>query len=151
MGDINVLGTSFNVRDYPDEHSVTITLEEGVIKYNSTNKDKKPVTLESGFQITDSKNNREININHVNTSLFTSWKDGNYIFENASLEEIMKILGKWYNVTFIYDSQEIKQIRYTGILKRYTNISRTLDFLESCEDVLFQLSGKTVIIKKANS
>ncbi|MDD4638523.1 MAG: DUF4974 domain-containing protein, partial [Bacteroidales bacterium] len=68
-------------------------------------------------------------------------------FEDTSLEEIMKVLEKWYDVKFIYDSKEIKKIHYTGVLKKYENINSMLDFLETSEEISFQIFGETIIIK----
>lgn len=46
---MKVLGTEFNVRDYPEEHRVVTTLVNGSVQF--TGKDKKKVVLEPGFQV----------------------------------------------------------------------------------------------------
>jgi len=146
-GDIRVLGTEFNVRNYDDEKAVITTLEKGMIKYNPKDVRKPSIIILPGIQVIDDDYSNELRIELVNTYLYTSWKDGKYIFEDTSLEEIMKVLEKWYDVKFIYDSKEIKKIHYTGVLKKYENINSMLDFLETSEEISFQIFGETIIIK----
>ena len=50
MGAVEVLGTSFNVRDYEDEREVVTTLETGKVMYVSGNTREK-VTLNPGYQV----------------------------------------------------------------------------------------------------
>lgn len=147
-GDIRVLGTEFNVRDYNDEKAVVTTLEKGMVEYKPKDKRKQSVIILPGIQVIDDAGSNELKIDLVNTSLYTSWIDGKYIFEDTSLEEIIKMLEKWYAVKFIYDSKDVKQIHYTGVLKKYENIYSVLDFLETSEDISFQIFGETIIIKK---
>ncbi|MEG0797130.1 MAG: FecR family protein, partial [Odoribacter sp.] len=84
-GQIQVMGTSFNVRDYAEEGKVVTTLVEGKVDYVSER--YKRVSLQPGYMLEDN-GSKDYRIRKVNTLEYTGWKDGKYIFENASVEEI---------------------------------------------------------------
>lgn len=142
-GNIRVLGTEFNVRDYKEEKRVVTTLINGSINYTSNN--KKSVFLQPSEQLEDTDASPLIP-QKVNTALFVGWKDGKYLFKNLSLEEIMQTLERWYDVTIFWQNEDIRQLHFTGDLKRYDNINTLLKFIEIGGDVRFEIKGKAIIV-----
>lgn len=141
-GNIRVLGTEFNVRDYKEEMRVVTTLINGSVNYTSDN--KKSVSLHPNEQLEDTDGSPLIP-EKVNTALFIGWKDGKYLFKNLCLEEIMQTLERWYDVTVFWQNEDIRQLHFTGDLKRYDNINTLLKFIETGGDVRFEIKGKTII------
>ena len=54
----------------------------------------------------------------VCTEVYTCWKDGYYYFEAVRLEDIMQTLSRWYNIQAFFVQPELKDIEFTGRLKR---------------------------------
>lgn len=145
-GAIEVLGTGFNVRDYREEQKVVTTLVQGRVAYHSEKQPDKEIILEPGFQLEDQAGG-ELQPRKVDVLLYTGWKDGKYVFENAMLEEIMQVLSKWYDIAVFYKREEVKELHFTGDLERYKTINEFLEFMEIGGNVQFSIKGKTVIVE----
>lgn len=144
-GKIEVLGTRFNVRSYPEEAKVVTTLVQGCVVY--TDSEQRKFRLSPGEQ-TISQFGLETILQKVNTDYYTGWKDGKYVFKSAALEDIMQELSRWYNVTVFYTNAEVKQLHFTGDLKRYDCVESFLQFLEIGGDVCFDVKDNTIIVNK---
>ena len=72
---------------------------------------------------------------------------GKYVFENATLEEIMQVLSRWYDIAVFYKCEEVKKLHFTGDLERYKTINDFLEFMEIGGNVRFSIKGKTVLIE----
>lgn len=142
-GDIRVLGTSFNVRDYRDENKVVTTLEAGQVRYISPGRGE--IDLIPGYMLEDGAGSPLIP-RKVNTEEYTGWKEGKYIFDDVSVEEIMTTLARWYDVTVIYENNQVRKLHFTGDLERYATINTILNFMETGGDVRFRIDGKTIIV-----
>lgn len=144
-GMIKVLGTGFNVRDYREETRVVTTLVEGKVAYRQKER-RQEVILSPGYQVED-YGQEEIEPREVDVEMYVSWKDGKYIFDDATLEEIMQVLAKWYDVAVFYRKEEMKLLHFTGDLERYDNINDFLHFMELGGKVTFHIQGKTIIVE----
>ena len=146
MGAVEVLGTSFNVRDYEDEREVVTTLETGKVMYVSGNTREK-VTLNPGYQVLE-KESSPVEVRKVDPLQYTGWREGKYVFEDVALEDIMRTLCRWYDIDGVYANPAVKKFHFTGDLERYESISIFLSFIETGGDVKFKTEGKTIIIDK---
>ena len=143
--DVSVLGTSFNVNAYPDEKMVATTLVEGKVRvgYGTQKYD-----LDPGMRLVYDRENGTADVRVVDTELYTSWKDGYYYFKQESLEKIMDVLARWYNLNVFFQNSELKSMEFGGRLRRYENISYLLEKMEGTQDVKFVINGNTIIIKR---
>ena len=146
MGVVEVLGTSFNVRDYEDEREVVTTLETGKVMYVSGNTREK-VTLNPGYQVLE-KESSPVEVRKVDPLQYTGWREGKYVFEDVALEDIMRTLCRWYDIDVVYVDPVVKKFHFTGDLERYESIDVFLNFIEMGGDVKFKTEGKTIIIDK---
>lgn len=138
---VTVLGTEFNVRDYKEEKEVVTTLVKGAVKYQD-------VILKPGFQATASATDGQIKIEAVNLKEYIGWKDGLYIFNHLTLEEMMQTVERNYDVTVFFTNEDIKQLRFSGDLKKYEQVETFLNFIELGGDVTFTVKGKTITVSK---
>ena len=145
-GAIEVLGTGFNVRDYREEQKTVTTLVQGKVVYRPERQPGREIMLEPGFQIKDEEGG-SLQPRKVDVILYTGWKDGKYVFENATLEEIMQVLSRWYDIAVFYKREEVKKLHFTGDLERYKTINDFLEFMEIGGNVRFSIKGKTVLIE----
>ena len=146
MGCVKVLGTSFNVRDYVDEREVVTTLESGRVVYFSADLTKNVVLL-PGQQTVD-KEGDPLEVREVEPLQYTGWREGKDVFENVSLENIMRTLVRWYDIEVVYTDSTVKNLHFTGDLERYGSINVFLDFIETGGDVRFKTEGRKIIIAK---
>ena len=113
-GDITVLGTTFNLNTY--DSKLKLSLISGAVTVASNNGAttklqpcKKAVLDEhtERFMVTEFKDNSE-----------TSWLHGMYRFQQQSLQEICRVAERWYGVQIKFDSAELAQLKYSGVLKK---------------------------------
>lgn len=142
-GKVNVLGTAFNVRDYADEARVVTTLVNGAVRYDAHGNGRN-VMLRPGFQVAD---NGELTVREVRVQEYVGWKDGLYIFNNLTLEEMMKTVERNYDVTVFFTHERLKQLRFSGDLKKYDRVESFLRFIETGGDVSFVVKGRTITVQ----
>ena len=139
---IEVLGTSFNVRSYTDEDWVETVLEEGSVRMN---RGKDSVILRPGYKAVYQPN-ENIQVTSVNTELYTAWRHGQYIFTNESVENILKQLSRWYNIEVFYCNEAAKSVIFSGDVRKYDNITTLLEAMEIAGGVHFKINGNTLIV-----
>ena len=141
---VKVLGTSFNVKAYSDEGRIITTLVEGNVLFMSKAGE---VLLRSGDQVCYDHNGSAWSKRRVDAELYTSWKEGTLKFENERLEDLLKVLKRWYGVEIFYTRPALKEQLYSGSLRRYEEIKNVLCVLEMTSDICFTVKNKTVIVK----
>lgn len=146
-GKIRVLGTSFNVRDYGNENETVTTLVSGKVLYSSKITNEEKLTLLPGFQVVD-RGEGQPELRKVDLLFYTGWRDGKYVFEDTSLEDIMNTLERWYDIEVFYVTLEVKKLRFTGDLERYKSISIFLNLIETGGDVKFNVKRKKSLDRK---
>lgn len=142
---IRVLGTSFNVKAYPDEAWVKTTLVQGQVE---TQCGENHVIMLPGTQVAYNKDTHETEYFPVHTRQFTSWKEGYYDFEDMPLDELMRIFVRWYNVQIEFASPELKSIQFSGRLKRYEDVKSLFNMLEYTRDVKFIVKNDRIVIQR---
>ena len=112
--DVKVLGTTFNMMVYPEEPVINTTLISGKVIV-TCHSDKDSITqtavLTPGMQANYQKEVQRLEINPVDCEYHTAWTKGELSFENASIEEIMRIISRNYNLKIVFDSEELKAIK----------------------------------------
>jgi ferric-dicitrate binding protein FerR (iron transport regulator) len=83
----------------------------------------------------------------VNPYQFVAWKNGRLVFQDENLEEIMKMMAKWYNIDVVFASEELKSYRFTGDLERYADFSEVLRKIGKTEEVHFLIDNKLITIR----
>lgn len=82
----------------------------------------------------------------VNPKEFISWKDGIYFFNKESLEEMMKTVGRNYDVEVFFNGEALKKLRFSGQLKKYERVEEFLQFIETGGDVTFIVKDRTITV-----
>lgn len=147
-GEVKVLGTEFNVRNYPEEESVVTTLVKGRVLYRNKDNYSRMAELSPGLQVTDKTGMKELELKRVDISEFVGWRDGLYVFRNLTLEQIMNTVARNYDAEIHWDSEEIKGYRFSGDLKKYEYVDKFLNFIEVGGDVHFTIKGKMIFVGK---
>lgn len=142
--DVRVLGTSFNVTAYEDTGEVITTLVEGSVEVGGESCPTE--VLRPGEQAVYDWQSGKLDTREVDVRLYTSWKDGYYMFERERLDDIMNTLARWYNMNVLFGDEALREVRYSGRVKRYENIQEFLDALKLTHDVDFKIKERTVTV-----
>lgn len=138
---VEVLGTHFNINSYPDEKATKTTLLEGSVSVFAANIS---TVLKPGQQ--SILTNGKTRVIQVQTDDVIAWKNGYFMFNNESLEDIMRKVARWYNVEVDYKNVSNRKITFFGTVSRHSNISSVLRTLEETGEVKFEIDGRRVTV-----
>ncbi|NML23331.1 FecR family protein [Pseudoflavitalea sp. G-6-1-2] len=136
---IQVLGTHFNVMNYEDEPQALVTLLEGSVKVNNT---QKSVLLEPGRQA-QLQNQGNISVKEVDPLLSTAWVKGYFQFDKTDTRSILRQLARWYDLELEYKSNPSSEI-FSGKIERNLPLSSILRVLSS-GNINLKVEGKKLI------
>lgn len=141
-GEVKVLGTAFGVCDYENEVAMT-TLVSGRVRFTSLNGEQVELLPdEQAYVSMDGKLEKR----QVNVDEFVAWRDGWYVFREATLEKVMQVMCRWYDVDVFYQSQALKDLHFTGNLRRYDSIETFLKVLARSGQVKYTMNRNTVVL-----
>lgn len=143
-GDLLVLGTSFNIKAYEDETSVTTTLVSGKVKLiNGIS----TAELHPG-DLAQWRMNSDISVlNNADTDKELAWKNGYFNFNGVHLQDAMRQISRWYDIDVTYEDN-VPDVEFVGEMERHINLSVLLKALEGF-DIHFRLeNGRHLIVMR---
>lgn len=167
---VRALGTRFNVKAYPEEKTISATLEEGKIDisvlglsdkdervllkpkdkliYHKETKETEKYTESPEEKVHHEANHsvkhKEINLlSNVRTELYTSWKDPRWIIYREPLSTLAPMLERRFNLTIIFDDEQLKKYKFTGIIENET-VDQLLNALKLTAPLNYQINKDTI-------
>lgn len=142
MYSVEVLGTSFDVSAYKDDEQIETTLVEGSVKLNIKAGNGKDVSqlLQPNEKADFMRATNKLTIQTVNTDYNTSWRNGEVVFRNNSMEQVLKTLSRHYNVQFDVKDKDVLSSVITARFKD-EQLPQVMEYLKLA-------SGVTYTIKK---
>ena len=141
-GEIEVLGTHFNINAYNDETAVKTTLVEGLVKVK---KGKDEAVLQPGYQ-SQVVNGGTIKVTKdINVDAEIAWKNGFFTFDKAGVKTVMNQIARWYDIDVEYQDGKIPNELFGGDIQRNARLSSVLNVLEK-SGVKFRVEGRKLIV-----
>lgn len=141
---IRVLGTAFNVSSYEGEKEIVTTLVKGRVAYTAG---KQQGELIPGEQCVYERDAKIVQIQKVDVNQFISWKNGLFVFDHISMEELAKQISRWYDIEVIFPDQSARKISFTGAMERYKPVSYLLQILNETNTVDCRLEGGMLVFR----
>ncbi len=165
--DIKVLGTSFNVKSYPEDKTVETTLYRGLVKvFRETESEgsaielrpneklilpkeaaEKPLNLPEESKPTNKKEvSASFTIALIDSTkkeserLETAWLYSRLEFRGDRFEELAKKLERWYNITIIFNDEQVKKLSFNGSFEKET-VEEAFEALKSAEPFNYSIKG----------
>ena len=88
-----------------------------------------------------------VQVEEVDPYRYIAWKDGEFVFERETIEEIMGRLSRWFDVKVLYENESLKRKRFTGVISRYEDIEQVLRLIEGPATLRFEVKGNVVTVK----
>ena len=134
------IGTAFNINAYDDEPAARTTLIEGAVKVTGSS----TVGLRPGQQARVMTDGIVMLSDKVNIAEVIAWKNGQIAFTNADFSELMREIGRWYDVNIHYDGVAPKA-HFFAILNRNVSLSSIIEYLQK-NGVHIQQAGREIFI-----
>jgi ferric-dicitrate binding protein FerR (iron transport regulator) len=146
-GQVEVLGTHFNVNAYNDESAIKTTLLQGKVKVVKTSATlQQTAVLSPGEQAVMRGNNR-IQVRKAAIDDVVAWKNGLFHFESADIKMVMRQLARWYDIEVVYEGASIKNDPLFVEISRNTKLSDVLKVLQESGSAKFSIQGRKVTVK----
>ncbi len=143
--EILVHGTRFNVSAYPDEKKIYTSLESGKISIQKD--EKEDLRIEPGQLVIYDKSTSTFNLNKVNVSEYSSWRQNEMYMHAEALQVLANKLERKYNVEIVFVPEELgNNIHYSGVFTD-ENIEEILDAISIASDLTYTKKGNRYTIK----
>ncbi|WP_214226642.1 FecR family protein [Pedobacter sp. B4-66] len=143
--EVEVLGTHFNINSYENEGKIRTTLEEGSVRVSAEHRNKIIIPGEQARFEADGT----ITVKQADLETELAWKNGKLKFRDASIQQIMREVSRWYDIDIRYEGA-IPGDLFTGGISRQSNLSSLLKIFEASQ-IKFHLqqngSKRTLVIK----
>ena len=146
---IEVLGTVFNVNNYPDENSAFTVLKSGSVQISygdstAENYDKdlkiSPGTFAGYNKVTDKMSSKKVEVNR-----YFSWREGIFIFKNDDLKTIMRRLSRYYDMDIKIENEKLASQTFSGYLDLKDDIEEVIETIKKTADLKYDRTGKQTI------
>jgi len=158
-GEVEVLGTHFNINAYGDEQTIVTTLLEGKIKITPVEVVNKvvtathPVNTARAYKVINPGEEAQINNKadivirkNVDTESAVAWMKGFFDFHNASIKTVMKQVSRWYSVDVEY-TKAMPEQTFEGNIDRNIPLNELLELLQQYGTAKFKIEGRTIKVQ----
>lgn len=143
---VQVLGTKFNVKSYPDEPSA-VTLTEGKVEV-SDNSNQYRITLKPNEQVSYSTKAGMKLTKNMNANMVKSWTAGEIAYTNKTLEEIANDLERQFDVHISITDRALASEIFTCHFKKATTVREVLKLLKETRQLDYSIKEQEIQIYK---
>lgn len=144
---VNVIGTKFNFRNYPDDEEASVSLLEGKVSVCNRMKCDEKTVINPGQRVFLDKRNGEMRVKEANVMNTTEWTAGNLFFDEELLTDIIKELERHYNAKIVVADRELNSLRfYCSFIRREMSIKDIFDVLCSTGKMRYSINGKEIVL-----
>ena len=144
---IKALGTAFNIMAYPDEDRIETSLINGIVVLQRTEYGGKTIDLLT-MKPTDlsiyQKSKNEISTRTIVDDRYFSWKNGKLVFNKEPIGEVVKKLGRWFNVDIQVEDPELLDLTYTATFVHET-LPQVMELIALVSPVSYSISDREEI------
>ncbi|MGI6232019.1 MAG: FecR domain-containing protein [Prevotella sp.] len=144
--DVQVLGTKFDLTNYPDEPTVKVILDEGRVKLEKAGGGEANYLSPNQTAVMDKKTGI-ISITEATTKTTRAWRANNLLIENMSFGILAKKLSRIYNVDIRFANPSARNLHFNGCFAvNRQSISEVLSDLAATETFHYTVKGRLITI-----
>jgi transmembrane sensor len=163
--DVRALGTAFDVRAYRDEKITETALIRGLVEVTLKENHNRKMVLSPNHKIAWNKS--AIHIMNTDSAMAEpisgkahygvpekivvmdrgeikeiAWKENRLVFDNELFSDIAMLLERWYGVHIVFNDDEIRNYRFTGLFEK-EDLEAVLNFLKESRPFHFEIENET--------
>ena len=163
---IKVLGTSFNVRNYPQDKELETSLIKGKIEVSLESRPEDIITLKPTEKLIITKEQDELAtatkvkssidnkvvltsityLRHDSLVAETSWLNDKMVFVNQPLDKIAIELERKYAITVSFKDEKVKKYRYTGVFEN-VSLEKVFQLIKYSKNINYKIDDKNIVIE----
>lgn len=140
--EVAAVGTEFNVNSRKEKIVESVLVKGRVGVENGI---RQVMLTPNQLAVCDVETNGIV-VKEVDIRKYIDWTNGDFVFSDDRLEDVMNKLVLWYDCDVVYADEELKEIRLSGDMKRYGEVEEFLHFLEISTGTRFSVKNKTIVV-----
>lgn len=145
-----VTGTAFNVMASPAGSIFEAVLANGSVKVEFTKGSFDAVDMKPGERVVFDASTGKYNVQQVEAEMYTSWRNGEIIFKDATLNDLIHELERIYNIRFHLQPENMGALRFRGMFSYKNNLIEALEKIKKTASIDYYIENKEVWLKKSN-
>jgi ferric-dicitrate binding protein FerR (iron transport regulator) len=143
---VDVLGTSFNVVNFDDDKQSEVVLVTGKVALAFENGMTNNILgmMHPGQRGIYNKENQKVITQAVDVDKYIAWRDGNLIFRDDAMEDVVKRLSRWFNVEIVINDPEINNYIYKATFKN-ENLVQVLNLLKLSAPIDYRVTDRKLL------
>lgn len=139
--DVEALGTSFNVKAYNEDGKIAATLFTGSVRISTGTE---TILLAPRQQVQFDKQNRTLLVVGQEYAEYADmWLNNELAFKGETLDNIALLLNRMYNVQIEFESEKIRQYRFSGVIKN-NSLENVIEIISLTAQIEYKLRGDTI-------
>jgi ferric-dicitrate binding protein FerR (iron transport regulator) len=90
------------------------------------------------------KENQKVITQAVDVDKYIAWRDGNLIFRDDAMEDVVKRLSRWFNVEIVINDPEINNYIYKATFKN-ENLVQVLNLLKLSAPIDYRVTDRKLL------
>lgn len=140
-----VLGTTFNIRAYPEDDQVLVAVASGKVGVSDATSLENQVILEANEWANYHFESQNFSTGSGNISMFTAWNEGVLLYHDKSLEDVATQLERWYGVQISFANEQLKECIIRGEHRDETLVN-VLNAIGYAFDLEYHIEGRQVAL-----
>jgi len=156
---VKVLGTSFNLRAYPNETKTETSLIEGALEVSFKDKSQKTILLKPKEKLIVRNNPQQSKIESADIqlsnisfyhpkdsiSMETLWLTNKLAFKDTRFDELALALERKYGVDISFQGTKARELRFNAVFEK-ENIHQVLNALKLAAPFGYQVTADKIVI-----
>jgi ferric-dicitrate binding protein FerR (iron transport regulator) len=141
-----VLGTAFNIRAYPSEEDIRVTVTRGRVQVINEHTDNLGV-LAINEQIVYNTKGEAFTKKTVDAEKVANWKPSEMIFDDKTLAEVTEYLQARFDCQITIDNEEIRKRRVSATFYETDPLLQILEVVCAVTNTKYTQNGNRITVK----
>jgi transmembrane sensor len=146
QADITDIGTEFVIHAYAADSTVHVAVSAGVVSVVNRDGDRGELTLRAGEVAVVHGPTAPLQVHEANPAAYGAWMSGALVFEDDSLSDVVRELGRWFDADIRIADPLLAGRRVTAVYNK-PSLSSVLEALGATLGVRYEKSGRTVTLR----
>ncbi len=140
------LGTKFDVKAYPEDKNLVVTLLSGSIRLKTNYKPNKPLILKPDQSAIIDKEQHDLVVKQVDASKVVAWTKGKIIFDEVLFGNIVRQLEREYNVTIKVKDPQLNNLRFFGEFRSTQSIEEIFNIMTANNEFHYTMNNNVITV-----
>ncbi len=144
--DVEVLGTSFNVRAYESLQITEVTVRSGKVSLAGNTNTNEKIILQANEKGALAHNNGKLTVSKDEQLNTLSWKTGKLVFDGTPIKEVIPEMEKFFAVKINWNGVNIKDCLHTDDIVKSDNLKDILESWKTIYNIRFEQNDAGFIL-----